>query len=55
MSEQKIELSLALVNHVLEYLASRPYGEVFQLIKAIQGQAAAQVEVSAEAPSEPAA
>lgn len=55
MSDQKIELSLALVNDVLRYLGARPYGEVFQLIRAIQDQAASQVTGSAEDASESAA
>jgi hypothetical protein len=43
MNDQKIELSLSLVNAVLQYLGSRPYAEIFQLVQAIQAQAAPQV------------
>ena len=44
MSEQNITLSLPLVNAVMQYLDTRPYAEVFQLMHAIQGQAAPQVQ-----------
>jgi hypothetical protein len=43
MNDQKIELTLNLVNGVLQYLASRPYGEVAPLIQAIQEQAIPQM------------
>lgn len=45
-----IELSLSLVNGILQYLGTRPYGEVVQIISAIQEQAGPQVkeEVVAE-------
>ena len=45
MSDQKIELSLSLINAVLQYLGSRPYGEVFQLVNAIHEQATPQIQV----------
>lgn len=51
MNDQKIELSLSLVNGVLQYLGTRPYGEVFQIIKAIQEQASSQVQVMDEGSS----
>lgn len=40
MNDQKIEVSVGLLNGVLAYLVRRPYDEVFQLIQAIQEQAA---------------
>lgn len=43
MNDQKIEVTLSLLNGVLQYLSSRPYAEVFQLVQAIQAQAAPQV------------
>ena len=43
-----IELSLSLVNGILQYLGTRPYGEVFQIISAIQEQAAPQVKEETE-------
>lgn len=45
MNDQNINLSLSLVNGMLNYLGTRPYGEVFQLIQAIQEQATPQVKV----------
>lgn len=44
MNDQKIELSLSLVNGILQYLGTRPYGEVFQIINTLQEQAAPQVK-----------
>jgi hypothetical protein len=43
MSEKSITLTLPLINGILQYLGTRPYGEVFQLVQAIQAQAAPQV------------
>jgi len=44
MSEQNITLTLSLLNGVMQYLGTRPYGEVFQLVQAIQEQAGPQVK-----------
>jgi len=41
---ENIKLSVQLVNGILQYLGSRPYGEVFQLVKAIQDEAQAQLQ-----------
>jgi len=41
--QTKIELTLGLVNGVLQYLGTRPYGEVFQIVQEIQAQAIPQV------------
>ena len=45
MNAENINLSLGLVNGVLQYLGTRPYGEVFQLVQAIQEQAIPQIKV----------
>jgi hypothetical protein len=45
MNDTKIELTLPLVNAVLQYLGTRPYQEVFQIVQAIQEQATPQVPV----------
>jgi hypothetical protein len=45
MDDKKIELSLNLVNAVLQYLGTRPYQEVFPLVAEIQAQAIPQVPV----------
>lgn len=47
MSEQNITLSLGLVNGILNYLGTRPYGEVFQIVQAIQEQAIPQLPTPA--------
>lgn len=52
MNEQNINLSLGLVNGVLQYLGTRPYGEVFQLVQAIQEQAIPQIPVPEASPEE---
>jgi hypothetical protein len=48
MNDQKIELSLSLVNAVLQYLGTRPYADIYQLVQAIQAQAAPQVTPAEE-------
>ena len=45
MNDQKIELSLNLVNGILQYLGTRPFSEVFMLVQEIQAQATPQVQV----------
>ena len=52
MNDQPITLTLPLINGILQYLGTRPYGEVFQLVQAIQEQAAPQVK-KPDAESEP--
>lgn len=52
MNAQKIELSLNLVNGVLQYLGTRPYQETYQLIQAIQEQAIPQMPMPAAAQPE---
>lgn len=43
MNDTKIFLSLSLINGILGYLGTRPYGEVFQIVQEIQAQAIPQV------------
>ena len=45
MNDTKIELTLPLINAVLQYLGTRPYQEVFPLVQAIQEQATPQLPV----------
>lgn len=54
MNDQKVEVTLALVNGVLSYLGTKPYQETYQLIQAIQEQVIPQVQIPtpAEQPQE---
>lgn len=45
MNDTKIELTLPLINGILQYLGTRPYQEVFPLVQAIQEQATPQLPV----------
>jgi hypothetical protein len=38
MSDEKMTMTIELVNQVLGYLGKRPYDEVFQLIEKIQSE-----------------
>jgi hypothetical protein len=44
MQDQDVTLKLSLINAVLNYLGTRPYGEVFQIVQEIQAQAAPQLK-----------
>lgn len=48
----EIKLSTQLVNGILQYLGTRPYAEVFQLIEAIQKEAKDQQPQQSQQPSE---
>jgi hypothetical protein len=48
MAMEKLTLSTQLVNAILQYLGTRPYTEVFQIIEAIQKEAKAASEPPAE-------
>lgn len=52
MNEQKIALTLPLVNGILAYLGKQQYEQVFQLIQAIQEQAIPQMPMPAAAQPE---
>lgn len=43
MEPQKIELTLDLVNAILQFLGTRPYADVFVLVQEIHAQATPQV------------
>jgi len=52
VNDTKIELTLPLVNGILQYLGTRPFQEVHQIIAAIQEQATPQLpmpEIKTEA------
>ncbi len=46
----KIALSTNLVNAILQYLGSRPYAEVFQVVEALQAEAKSQTKPADESP-----
>jgi len=48
VNDKKIELTLGLVNAVMQYLGTRPYAEVADMIQAIREQAIPQVPVPQE-------
>jgi hypothetical protein len=52
MNDQKIELTINILNGVLAYLGTKPYQETFQLIQAIQEQAIPQMPMPASAKPE---
>jgi len=52
MNDQKVELTLGLVNGILGYLGTKPYQETFQLIQAIQEQVIPQVPMPEAAKGE---
>jgi hypothetical protein len=43
MNDTKINLTLNLVNGILQYMGTRPYAEVFAIVQEIQKQAVPQV------------
>jgi hypothetical protein len=47
MNDQKVEVTLNLVNGLLNYLGSRPYVEVADMILAIREQVTPQIQVPA--------
>ena len=51
MNDQKIELSVEICNAVMQYLGTRPYQEVFQIIAELQKQIIPQVQQPSEAPA----
>ena len=51
----ELKLSTNLVNAILQYLATKPYQEVFQIVEAIQKEAASQAQPADVADAAPAA
>jgi hypothetical protein len=52
MNDQKAELTLNLINGLLQYLGSRPYMEVADLILAVREQVTPQIQVPVPADKE---
>lgn len=48
MDDKKVELTISLLNGLLNYLGSRPYGEVANLIQSMQQQVAPQLQAPAD-------
>jgi hypothetical protein len=40
---EDVKISLQLVNGILQYLGTRPYGEVFQIVNAIHAEVQPQI------------
>jgi hypothetical protein len=51
----EVKVSLQLVNGILQYLGTRPYGEVFQIVNAIHGEVQPQIPMPEMANSDEAA
>ena len=52
---EEVKVSLQLVNGILQYLGTRPYGEVFQIVNAIHGEVQPQIPMPEMANSDEAA
>lgn len=52
---EEVKVSLQLVNGMLQYLGTRPYGEVFQIVNAIHGEVQPQIPMPEMAKSDEAA
>ena len=51
----EVKVSLQLVNGILQYLGTRPYGEVFQIVNAIHGEVQPQIPMPEVAKTDEAA
>jgi hypothetical protein len=40
---EEVKMSLQLVNGILQYLGTRPYGEVFQIVNAVHAEVQPQI------------
>jgi hypothetical protein len=45
---EKVTLSLKLVNGIMQYLATKPFQEVYQLIQSIQQESQGQLQTGVE-------
>jgi hypothetical protein len=54
MQDQKVEVSIGLINGILQYLGNRPFVEVAEVIAAIRDQVTPQIKVPevAQAPEQ---
>jgi hypothetical protein len=44
---EDVKISLQLVNGILQYLGTKPYGEVFQIVNALHGEVQPQISTPA--------
>jgi hypothetical protein len=51
----EVKMSLQLVNGILQYLGTRPYGEVFQIVNAIHAEVQPQIPMPEVAKTDEAA
>lgn len=51
----EVKVSLQLVNGILQYLGTRPYGEVFQIVNAIHAEVQPQIPMPEVAKTDEAA
>ena len=51
----EVKMSLQLVNGILQYLGTKPFQEVFQLVNAIHDQVTPQIKVPQASPTDEAA
>ena len=52
---EEVKVSLQLMNGILQYLATKPYGEVFQIVNAIHGEVQPQIPMPEVAKTDEAA
>ena len=52
---EEVKVSLQLVNGILQYLGTRPYGEVFQIVNAIHAEVQPQIPMPEMAKTDEAA
>lgn len=49
---EKLTFSVELINAIMQYMATRPYGEVFQLINGLNQEAQGQLQMPVEQKAE---
>ena len=52
---EEVKVSLQLVNGILQYLGTRPYGEVFQIVNAVHAEVQPQIPMPETAKTDEAA
>ena len=49
MNDQNVTLKLSLVNAILQYMGTKPFQEVFQLVQEVQNAVVPQIQMPAAA------